>query len=55
MEKLLNETSYPRRDPDSQAVQSELAALHDSVLSGSYDSAMRLVRSSFYFDTCRIE
>nr|CDS18833.1 serine:threonine protein kinase haspin [Echinococcus granulosus] len=55
MEKLLTETSYPRRDPDSQAVQSELAALHDSVLSGSYDSAMRLVRSSFYFDTCRIE
>ena len=55
MEKLLHETSYPRRDPDSQAVQSELAALHDSVLSGAYDSATGLVSSSFYFDTCRIE
>ncbi|KAM7538864.1 hypothetical protein Aperf_G00000047394 [Anoplocephala perfoliata] len=55
MDKLLHETSYPRRDPDGQAVQSELAALRDNVLSGAYDSAMNLVRSSFYFDNCRIE
>ncbi|KAF5400816.1 Serine/threonine-protein kinase haspin [Paragonimus heterotremus] len=54
MGKLLNETSYPRRDPDSQPVESELRALYDMVLTSSYKSAMELVSSSFYFDTCRI-
>ncbi|GAA57240.1 serine/threonine-protein kinase haspin, partial [Clonorchis sinensis] len=54
MGKLLNETSYPRRDPDSQPVESELRALYDMVLTSNYKSAMELVSSSFYFDTCRI-
>ncbi|VDN40756.1 unnamed protein product [Dibothriocephalus latus] len=34
---------------------SELAALRDTVLSGSYKSATQLVNLSFYFDTCRID
>ncbi|XP_018653970.1 hypothetical protein Smp_191870, partial [Schistosoma mansoni] len=54
MGKLLNETSYPRRDPDSQPVESELRALYDMVLAGDYNSATQLVSSSFYFDSCRI-
>ncbi|KAA3674167.1 serine/threonine-protein kinase haspin, partial [Paragonimus westermani] len=54
MGKLLNETSYPRRDPDSQPVESELRALYDMVLTSNYKSAVELVSSSFYFDTCRI-
>ncbi|CAH8590776.1 unnamed protein product [Schistosoma turkestanicum] len=54
MGKLLNETSYPRRDPDSQPVESELRALYDMILAGGYKSATQLVSSSFYFDTCRI-
>ncbi|CAL8090555.1 unnamed protein product [Calicophoron daubneyi] len=54
MGKLLNETSYPRRDPDSQPVESELRALYDIILSSNYKSATQLVSSSFYFDTCRI-
>ena len=53
--KLLHETSHPHRHPDSQAVQSELAVLHDSVLSGVYDTVSGLVASSFYLDICRIE
>ncbi|BHF75068.1 Serine/threonine-protein kinase haspin [Sparganum proliferum] len=55
MDKLLNQTSYPRRDPDSSAIESELTALRDTVLSGSYRSATQLVNLSFYFDTCRID
>ncbi|CAH8629791.1 unnamed protein product [Schistosoma guineensis] len=54
MGKLLNETSYPRRDPDSQPVESELRALYDMILAGDYNSATQLVSSSFYFDACRI-
>ncbi|KAH8863390.1 Serine/threonine-protein kinase haspin [Schistosoma japonicum] len=54
MGKLLNETSYPRRDPDSQPVESELRALYDIILAGDYKSATQLVSSSFYFDSCRI-
>lgn len=54
MGKLLQETSYPRRDPDSQAVESEVRALHDMVLTGNYKSTSQLVDSSFYFDPCRI-
>ncbi|TPP63068.1 Serine/threonine-protein kinase haspin [Fasciola gigantica] len=54
MGKLLNETSYPRRDPDSQPVESELRALYDMVLTNNYRSATHLVSTCFYFDTCRI-
>ncbi|VDL60479.1 unnamed protein product [Hymenolepis diminuta] len=55
MDKLIRESLFPRRDPDGKAVQSELAALRDNVLSGDYDSTMSLVRNSFFFDSCRIE
>ncbi|VDO03386.1 unnamed protein product [Rodentolepis nana] len=55
MGKLIHESLFPRRDPDGKAVQSELAALRDNVLSGDYDSTMSLVRNSFFFDSCRIE
>ncbi|CAH8637238.1 unnamed protein product [Schistosoma margrebowiei] len=54
MGKLLNETSYPRRDPDSQPVESELRALYNVILSGDYNSITQLVSSSLYFDACRI-
>ncbi|PAA72154.1 hypothetical protein BOX15_Mlig015665g1 [Macrostomum lignano] len=47
LDKLLTSTVFPRRDPDSLAVQSELAALHDCLL--SYDSCQQLVRENFYF------
>nr|CAH8869086.1 unnamed protein product [Trichobilharzia regenti] len=54
MGKLLNETKYPRHDPDSNAIESELRTLYEGILSGNYTSAAQLVHSNFYFDSCRI-